>query len=341
MPNQPLPTGHYTLNNGTKMPKFGLGTWLSQPGEVKNAVEKAIDAGYRHFDCAFLYGNEAEIGEAIQNKIKEGVVKREDLFITSKLWNTFHKPDNVEIGLDMTLKDLKLDYVDLYLMHFPVGFKLNTENLREIFPTQPSVENGTPGGLNFDDETHYSQTFQKLIDIKNSTKKIKALGVSNFNVQQLEILKKNCTSYSPDVNQIETHPFYTCEDLVNYCQSNKILITAYSPLGNPGSPAYLRGENKSKSDVLLTHSVINKIAEKYSKTNAHILIKFAIARGFSVIPKSVNPKRIVDNSEIFDFEIENEDIQILKGLNRDEKTLVPSGMAGSKYWPWPEGEYVE
>jgi len=325
-----LNCGEYTLNNGTKMPKFGLGTWNSAPGEVQKAVEAAIDAGYRHIDCAYCYGNEKEVGVAIKNKIEAGVVKREDLFITSKLWNTFHRPENCEEGLNATLSDLGLDYIDLFLVHWPTCFKLHED--RNKFP--PNADNSA---MDFDNEAHYAECFKKLVEIKNSKNNMKAVGVSNFNIQQLE--KTIAVSgYVPDMNQIESHPFNTCKDLVEFCNSKNITITAYSPLGSPGRPAGLQKGQK----VLMEHEAVTALATKYNKSAAQVLIKFAINRGFVCIPKSVTPARIVSNSQIFDFDLDQSDVDSLLALNEDLHYVFPDRFQGSKYFPWPTaGNYSE
>jgi len=314
--------GSITLNNGKVMPRFGLGTWLSEPGKVKAAVEAAIDAGYRHIDCAFCYQNETEVGEAIANKIKEGVVKREELFVTGKLWNTFHRPENVEQGLEYSLKDLKLDYLDLYLIHWPTAFELNQAEPRNPFPQ-------TPEGINLDDEAHYVGTWKKLEEIYKKGDKLKAIGVSNFNPVQLKKLIAE-SSVVPQMQQIEIHGYENMEEMVKLCHEHKIQVTAYSPLGNPGRPAGLQ----KGQDVLMEDPVVKEIAAKHNKSTAQVLIKWVLQRDIVCIPKSVTPSRIVSNSEIFDFTISDEDMAKIMGLNRGIKYVYPDRFEPSKYFPF-------
>ncbi|NWR30192.1 AK1BA reductase, partial [Tachuris rubrigastra] len=193
------------LSNKMKMPALGLGTWQAPPGKVEEVVKVAIDAGYRHFDCAYFYQNENEIGNAVQQKIKEGVVKREDLFIVTKLWNTFHEKSLVKVACKKSLAALQLDYLDLYLMHFPMGFKAG----EELHPLDDK-------GMSIPSDTDFLDTWEVMQFTSLSTMFL-------------------CL-------QVECHPYLTQEKLVKYCKSKGIAVTAYSPLGSPNRPWAKPGE---------------------------------------------------------------------------------------------------
>ncbi|XP_043939003.1 aldo-keto reductase family 1 member B1-like [Protopterus annectens] len=310
--NMSIPT--VQLSTGAVIPLLGLGTWKSAPGQVQQAVEVAIDNGYRHIDCAHAYRNEKEVGAGISSRIQKGVVKREDLFIVSKLWNNYHDQENVKPAFMESLTNLHLTYLDVYLMHSPMGTKLNKQS----------------GEVEFSD-VDYTDTWKEMEKLVDEGL-VKAIGVSNFNVGQLERLQSMCR-INPAVNQVELHPYLTQPKLVQYCKTNGIVLTAYSPFGSPDSPFVQCDKQR-----LLEDPVISAIGKKYGKTNAHVLLLYHVQRGVTVIPKSVTPVRIIQNAQIFDFSLSDDDIKTLEGLNRNWRSAKwdVSGLPSHKFYPFKE-----
>jgi aldehyde reductase len=304
------------LNSGFSIPRVGLGTWNIPPGEVKTAVKTAVECGYRLIDCACAYGNEAEIGAALKELFDGGTVKREDLFITSKLWNTFHCYDSVRKGLDLTLKNLGLGYLDLFLLHWPIAMQ-EGENL---FPTDEK------GDLILTD-TDYLETWKGMEDLVG-TGLVRSIGVCNLSVQQLQRLLDNCR-VKPAMLQIEIHPHLPNKELIDFCHSHGIAVTAYSSLGNAGVPDFVSKEKLS----LLNDPRVKKIAEKHKKGTNHVLLRFAMDQNVCVIPKSVNAARIKDNFNVFDFTLDEEDIEALR-FKEEFRIIKLSSAVGHKYYPF-------
>jgi len=305
-----------TLHTGAKMPLLGLGTWKSKPGEVKAAVEHAIKVGYRHIDAAFVYGNENEVGEGLQAAMATGVT-REEIFVTSKLWNTRHHAEDVKPSLMESLQALKLDYLDLYLIHWPVCFKLNEKK-----ENMPKNEDGS---MQYD-VVPFEETWRELEKLVDEGL-VKAIGLSNFNSQQVDEVM-GFARIKPAVLQVECHPYLNQEPLIEHCRKHNIVITAYSPLGSPDRPWAKEGEPS-----LLDDPKIKAVADKFGKSNAHVCIRFQIQRGVVVIPKSVTPSRIEDNMKVFDFEMTEEDLNVVRGFHNGWRACVPA-------IPGPDGKDV-
>ncbi|KAJ8680124.1 hypothetical protein QAD02_015911 [Eretmocerus hayati] len=293
-----------TLSDGNKVPALGLGTWqgTNNPREVEDAVKLAIDAGYRHFDCASVYGNETEIGRAIRDKIKEGVVRREDLYVVTKLWNDEHAQKCVASACRRSLKKLGLKYLDLYLVHWPFSH---------------------PDEIDFVETWHGMEQCAEL-------GLTRSIGVSNFNSEQLTRLL-DAASIKPVMNQIEVHINLNQKKLREFCSSKGIAITAYSPFGAPGRNSIFQPPG---DEVDLHTETVSKIAKKYSKTNAQVALRYLIDIGTIPIPKSSSEKRIRENIDIFDFKLTPEEIAAIDKLDTGFRTCTADEFRDSKEYPF-------
>ena len=290
------------LNTGAPMPMIGLGTWKSAKDKVGQAVGYAlVEAGYRHIDCASVYGNEKEIGESLAAVFENGVVPRGDVFITSKLWNSAHKKDAVLVACKKTLSDLKLDYLDLYLMHWATATPGGDSEVVD--------ENG----ILITEKVPIRETWEAMEDLVQSGL-VKAIGVANFTAP----LVCDLLSYAripPSVNQIELHPYFQQSRLLEFLTSRNIAVTAYSPLGRPG--------NDDMGARLIEDETIVRIARAHKKTPAQALLRWGIQRNTVVIPKSTYPERIKENIDVFDFELSNNNMDAIGELERGLRLVDP------------------
>lgn len=287
------------FKNNDTIDCIGLGTWKSPPEEVTQAVITALEAGYRHIDAAAIYQNEPALGKAFKTVFNKGDIKREEVFVTSKLWNDSHRAQDVQPALEKTLRDLNLDYLDLYLMHWPVAFKPGVTH------AQGADEYAS---LN---EIPLIETWKAMEALKEKGL-VKHIGVSNFSIKKLEDLIDKAT-ITPEMNQVELHPLLQQDKLMEYCESKNILVTAYSPLGSGDRSEAMKAENEPK---MMELEAVKILANKHNCTSAQILISWHLQRGNTVIPKSTNPKRIQENIEAAKVQLDKDDMNTLKRLDR-------------------------
>ncbi|XP_023299366.2 aldo-keto reductase family 1 member B1 [Lucilia cuprina] len=298
------------LSNGQEMPVVGLGTWRSYENDAERSVKDAIDVGYRHIDTAFVYENEHEVGRAIKAKIAEGVIKREDIFVVTKLGGIHHDPELVEHACRKSLSNLSLDYIDLYLMHFPVG---------QVYCGDENVHGGSQ--LSDTDYLDTWKAMEKLVDLGL----VKGIGLSNFNAEQTDRVLQNCR-IRPLVNQVECHPALNQKKLIEFSRERQIFITAYAPLARP--------KPEHKWPAFLYDQTAQDLAQRYGRTPAQICLRYLIQLGCIVIPKSVKKSRIAENFNCFDFELSAEDMKIMDGYNTGRRLIPFSGMSHHKYFPF-------
>lgn len=301
------------LGGNASMPAFGLGTWKSAPGEVGAAVREALRIGYRHIDCAPIYGNEAEIGSAIADAIAAGEVKRDDLWITSKLWNDRHAKKHVVKALKETLKNLQLERLDLFLVHWPVAQKKG-----KLMPTSPKDFIAL-------DKLPIADTWTGM-ELAHDEGLARCIGVSNFSSKKLRDLRA-AARVRPAVNQVELHPFLAQFELLETCRELDVALTAYSPLGSKDRPEALRAKGEQS---LLQNPTVVEIATAHAATPAQVLIAWALQRGTAVIPKSVNPGRLRENFSALMLELRMHDMKQLDALDAGRRYVTgefwtPSG----------------
>jgi len=288
----------FNLSSRFVIPALGFGTWRIPPNQAGNVVEKALRVGYQHIDGAAIYNNEQEIGKVFATM----QIPRSSLFVTSKLWNTHHRPKDVEEAAEKTLSDLKLSYLDLYLIHWPVSFKKDAGTGGSV-PRDPVTQRIiTDDGVTFRDTW---QALEKLVD----QGKVRSLGLSNFTIKTVQDIL-DIARIKPAVLQVELHPYLQQNKLLEFCKQNEIVVTAYSPLGSGRDPK------------LIEDPIIVEVAKKHNKTPAQVLISWAIQRGTVVIPRTVTPSRIEEN--FLDFLLEDEDMAKINGLGtRKNRFLNP------------------
>ncbi|MCA9247686.1 MAG: aldo/keto reductase [Planctomycetales bacterium] len=305
-----------TLVDGARLPRVGLGTWKIDADLLETLVPDAVSAGYRHLDCACDYGNEEAVGRGIRAAIQTGACRREELWVTSKLWNTFHRPEHVRAAAERSLRDLELEYLDLYLIHFPISLRFVTPETRY------------PPGWFFDPAASHPRMETEPVPIRDtwqameelvSSGLVRNLGVCNFGCS----LIRDLLSYAhirPAVLQVELHPYLTQEKLLRYCEQEQITVTAFSPLG---APSYIPLGMSRPEESVLADPVVAEIAQRCDRSPGQVVLRWALQRGTAVIPKTSQRERLAENISLIDFELTSDEMQAIGALDRQRRFNDP------------------
>jgi len=312
----PVPVPAASGDARQPLPAVGLGLWKIDRPAAAEVVDRALRIGYRHLDSGCDYGNEAEVGAGLAKSLRDGVCRRDELWVTSKLWNTYHEPEHVRPAIEWTLRDLGLDHLDLYLVHFPIALAY-----------VPFEKRYPPGWFHDPDarppvmhpaKVPLAETWsamERLVDA-GLTRRI---GVCNVGVSLLRELLAGAR-IPPAVLQVELHPLLAQEKLLRFCGEAGVAVTAYSPLG---APSYVPLGMAAMSDSLLDHPAITEIAAAVGRTPAQVLLRWGVQRGTAVIPKTSRPERLAENLALFDFALSTEQMGVIGSLDEGRRFNDP------------------
>ena len=317
-------TQELLLKNGDGLPVIGLGLWKIDPAETAPVVVQAIEAGYRHFDSACDYGNEKQVGDGLRDSMAGGACRREDLWVTSKLWNTYHAEEHVRPACEKSLQDLGLDYLDLYLIHFPIAQKYVPFDVRYPPEWITDPEAASPQVELAD--VPVSETWgalEKLVDAGL----VRNIGVCNFGTSGLRDLM-TYARIKPSVLQVELHPYLAQEKLVRFCGEQGIAVTGFSPLG---AQSYFSLDMASSDESVLNNEVVQSIATVHARTPAQVVQRWALQRGTAIVPKTTRMSRLRENLNLFDFQLSTDEMNQLNGLDRNRRFNDPGVFAESAF----------
>ncbi|MEQ1826024.1 MAG: aldo/keto reductase [Pirellula sp.] len=298
------------------MPAVGLGFWKVEQADAANLAVAAAKIGYRHFDCASDYGNEANVGQGIASLLDQRICSRDELWVTSKLWNTNHRPEHVKPAVQRSLKDLRLEYLDVYLIHFPIALQYVPMEVR--YPAGWFADPNAQSPRMIPDSVPIRETWQAMEDLVDAGL-VRSVGVSNFGTSLIRDLLSQCR-IRPSVLQVESHPYLVQAKLLRYCQQESIAFTAFSPLG---APSYVPIGMATESESVLRHSVVQQIACHHQRTPAQVVLRWGVQRGTAIIPKTSKLERLKENLDLASFELSPEEMERIQSLDRNQRFNDP------------------
>jgi len=304
------------ISGNKVIPSMGFGLWKISQEDCATAVYNAIKEGYRHLDSASDYGNEKQVGEGIKLAIEDGLCSREDLWVTSKLWNSFHAKEHVELALQKSLDDLQLDYLDLYLIHFPIASKFIPIETR--YPPEWIADPDGPNPRLELAPVPLMETWQAMEAVYEKGL-AKQIGVCNYNSGLLHDLM-SYAKIKPSMLQIESHPYLTQEKLIRLAKQYNMAVTAFSPLG---ALSYLELDMAGAAESVSEQKIVKKAALRTGKTAAQVVLRWGVQRGTAIISKTTQPERLIENIDIFDFELNEEEMTAISALNINRRFNDP------------------
>ncbi len=312
------------LSDGSTLPAVGLGLWKIDLSDASQAVVDAVSAGYRHLDSATDYGNEAAVGDGIHRALRDGICRRDDLWVTSKLWNTDHRAEHVRPALERNLRDLQVDYLDLYLIHFPIALEYVDPTVR--YPAEWLHDPGAESPKMQPAKVPISETWQAMEELVDAGL-VKNIGVCNFGVSLL----RDLLSYAripPAMLQVELHPYLTQEKLLRFCAAADIAVTGFSPLG---ALSYVPLDMADATDSVLEQAVVKQAAQRLGRTPAQVVLRWGIQRGTAIIPKTTRPERLQENLALFDFALSAEEMTAISALNQYRRFNDPGNFCEAAF----------